>query len=64
MNKEALNMAVKSFNGYSKCSICGRFMRRLGLISRIRLELECGIKRTHICIKEEIIYETCEYLHH
>lgn len=39
-----------------KCSVCGRFMRRLKLISRIRLELS-GTMRTHICIKETISYE-------
>lgn len=47
-----------------KCSTCGRFMRRIGLIARIRLEVECDIKRTHMCVKEEITYATGEYIHH
>jgi hypothetical protein len=47
----------------SKCVTCGRFMARIGLIARIRLKVECGIKRTHICIKETITYATGEVVH-
>ena len=47
----------------NKCPTCGRFMRRLGLISRVRLEAECGMIRTHICIKETITYATGEVIH-
>jgi len=47
-----------------RCSTCGRFMRRIGIIARIRLEVECGIERTHMCIKEEITYATGECVHH
>lgn len=50
--------------GAVRCSTCGRFMSRIGLIARVRLEVECGIKRTHICIKEEFTYATGEYVHH
>lgn len=50
--------------GAVRCSTCGRFMRRIGLIARVRLEVECGINRTHICIKEEFTYATGEYVHH
>lgn len=39
-----------------RCSICGRFMRRLKLLERVRLEVESGLKRTHICRKETISY--------
>ena len=38
------------------CSVCGRFMRRLKLLERVRLEVESGLKRTHICRKETIYY--------
>lgn len=50
-------------NTVPKCSVCGRFMKRLGLISKIRLEVECGIIRTHMCVKEEITYATGENKH-
>lgn len=43
---------------FKKCPICGRFMSRIGIISRIRLKVESGIERTHICIKETITYAT------
>ncbi len=49
--------------GAVRCNTCGRFMGRIGLISRVRLEVECGIIRTHLCVKEEITYATCEYVH-
>lgn len=39
-----------------RCSVCGRFMRRLKLLERVRLEVESGLKRTHICRKETISY--------
>lgn len=39
-----------------RCGVCGRFMRRLKLLERARLELESGLKRTHICRKETITY--------
>ena len=50
--------------GVVRCSTCGRFMGRIGLIARVRLEVECGMIRTHLCKKEEITYATCEYVHH
>jgi hypothetical protein len=39
-----------------KCKVCGRFMRRLKLLERVRLEAQCGLIRTHICKKETITY--------
>ena len=39
-----------------RCSVCGRFMRKLKLLERVRLEVESGLKRTHICRKETISY--------
>ena len=47
-----------------KCSTCGKFMRRLGLITRIRLEVECDMKRTHWCSKEEFDFITKKHIHH
>lgn len=46
-----------------RCSTCGRFMRRLGIITQVRLEVECGMIRTHWCSKEEITFATGEYVH-
>ena len=46
-----------------KCTTCGKFMRRLGLITRIRLEI-IGIKRTHWCSKEEFDFITKKHIHH
>ncbi len=46
-----------------KCPICGRFMGRIGLIARVRLEIECNIKLTHMCKLEEITYATSERTH-
>ena len=40
-----------------RCVVCGRFMRRLKLLERIRLEVETGLIHTHICIKETISYD-------
>lgn len=62
MSKENENTPLKQ--RAVRCSTCGRFMRRIGLIARIRLETECGIIRTHMCVKEEITYATGEYVHH
>jgi hypothetical protein len=46
-----------------KCSVCGRFMSKIGLIARIRLEVEAKLVRTHICKKETITYATGEIVH-
>jgi hypothetical protein len=40
-----------------KCNVCGRFMRKLGLIESIRLGLLPNENRTHICVKSSIRYE-------
>ena len=59
MSEEAKNKAIE----LNKCGVCGRFMKRIGLVSRVRLEVECGIIRTHICVKEEFTFSTKEYKH-
>ena len=41
---------------FAKCNVCGRFMRRLKFIEKIRLGLS-GSERTHVCRKESIRYE-------
>ncbi len=40
-----------------RCSVCGRFMRKLKFIEAVRLGLLPNEKRTHICIKSSIRYE-------
>lgn len=42
----------------NRCKTCGKFMRELRLIERIRLETEANIIRTHICVNETITYST------
>lgn len=65
MNEKIENTEKKALRKTAvRCSTCGRFMRRIGLIARIRLKVECGIEKTHMCIKEEITYATGEYVHH
>lgn len=41
-----------------KCKVCGRFMRRLKLIEKVRLGLLPDNKLTHICKRSSISYET------
>lgn len=41
-----------------KCTICGRFMRRLKLIEKVRLGLLPNANYTHICKRSSISYET------
>lgn len=54
---------TQSNTGAVRCSTCGRFMRRLKLLERVRLEAECGLKRTHICKYETITYSSGEVVH-
>lgn len=54
-SKETDNSALRKTN--VRCSTCGKFMRELRLIERIRLETECNIQRTHICINETITFK-------
>lgn len=53
-----MNYCLETKNGMNRvrCSVCGRFMRKLKLLERVRLEVESGLKRTHICRKETISY--------
>ena len=52
MNKEEIhNLTIR-------CSVCGRFMRRLKLIEKIILGLLQDNKHTHICKRASISYET------
>lgn len=44
--------------GAVKCSVCGRFMRRLKLLEKVRLGLLPDTKYTHICKRSSISYET------
>ena len=45
-------------NNVERCNVCGRFMRRLKLIEKIRLGLLPDNKHTHICKRASISYET------
>lgn len=55
MNKEEIhNVSIP----HTRCSVCGRFMRRLKLIEKIRLGLLKDNKHTHICKRASISYET------
>ena len=45
------------------CPVCGKFMRRLKTIERIRLEVETGRKMTHICKRASISYQDGLYEH-
>lgn len=44
--------------GAVRCSVCGCFMRRLKLIEKVRLGMLPNNKRTHICKRSSISYET------
>lgn len=52
-----------------RCPTCGRFMRRLKLIERIRIEVSeeevhgKATLRTHICKYEEFTYATAVWEH-
>lgn len=46
-----------------RCPKCGKFMRRLKAISRIRIEVCGGGKRTHICHDEEYTFDTNTWTH-
>lgn len=55
MSKENENKPLKQ--PAVRCSVCGRFMRKLKFLEAVRLGLLPNEKRTHICIKSSIRYE-------